>query len=70
MQLLSVISWSFSLELAGLGHTWVALQISSLCDLLVAFPPGYAATIHFQWPGKDFQLLGMQVYPLAERTQC
>lgn len=25
----------------------------------VPFPPGYAATIHFQWPGKPFQLLGM-----------
>ncbi|KAG9051393.1 hypothetical protein FS837_008490 [Tulasnella sp. UAMH 9824] len=25
----------------------------------VPFPAGYAATIHFQWPGKPFQLLGM-----------
>lgn len=25
----------------------------------VPFPVGYAATIHFQWPGKPFQLLGM-----------
>ena len=25
------------------------------------FPPGYAATVHFFWPGKGFQLLGMSV---------
>ncbi|KAG8901225.1 hypothetical protein FRB99_005466 [Tulasnella sp. 403] len=25
----------------------------------VPFPPGYGATIHFEWPGKGFQLLGM-----------
>ncbi|CAE6509147.1 unnamed protein product [Rhizoctonia solani] len=25
----------------------------------VPFPPGYAATVHFHWPGKGFQLLGM-----------
>jgi len=24
----------------------------------VPFPPGYAATIHFEWPGRGFQLLG------------
>lgn len=27
----------------------------------VPFPPGYAATVHFFWPGKGFQLLGMSV---------
>lgn len=25
----------------------------------VPFPPGYGATVHFFWPGKGFQLLGM-----------
>jgi len=28
---------------------------------IVPFPDGYAATVHFFWPGKGFQLLGMQV---------
>ncbi|KAG8725586.1 hypothetical protein FRC09_008443 [Ceratobasidium sp. 395] len=27
--------------------------------LKVPFPPGFAATVHFHWPGKGFQLLGM-----------
>lgn len=27
----------------------------------VPFPAGYAATVHFFWPGKGFQLLGMSV---------
>lgn len=26
--------------------------------LLVPFPDGYGATVHFHWPGKGFQLLG------------
>jgi hypothetical protein len=30
----------------------------------VPFPPGYAATVHFYWPGKGFQLLGMYVFGL------
>ncbi|KAG8932498.1 hypothetical protein FRC02_001021 [Tulasnella sp. 418] len=25
----------------------------------VPFPPGYGATVHFEWPGRGFQLLGM-----------
>jgi len=28
-------------------------------SILVPFPPGYAGTVHFYWPGKGFQLLGM-----------
>ncbi|CAE6422894.1 unnamed protein product [Rhizoctonia solani] len=31
----------------------------SLFEHVVPFPPGYAATVHFHWPGKGFQLLGM-----------
>ena len=27
----------------------------------VPFPDGYAAAVHFFWPGKGFQLLGMYV---------
>lgn len=27
----------------------------------VPFPDGYGATVHFFWPGKGFQLLGMSV---------
>lgn len=30
----------------------------------VPFPEGYGATVHFHWPGKGFQLLGMYV-PLS-----
>ena len=26
------------------------------------FPDGYGATVHFFWPGKGFQLLGMSVF--------
>src|SRR5262245_56946404 len=34
---------------------------SSLSDHVppVPFPEGYGATVHFHWPGKGFQLLGM-----------
>ena len=28
-------------------------------DITVPFPEGYGATVHFFWPGKGFQLLGM-----------
>jgi Protein of unknown function (DUF775) len=28
---------------------------------LVPFPEGYGATVHFYWPDKGFQLLGMSV---------
>lgn len=28
----------------------------------VPFPDGYGATVHFFWPGKGFQLLGMSVF--------
>lgn len=27
--------------------------------ILVPFPDGYGAAVHFFWPGKGFQLLGM-----------
>ena len=26
------------------------------------FPDGYGATVHFFWPGKGFQLLGMSAF--------
>ncbi|KAG8775360.1 hypothetical protein FRB91_011808 [Serendipita sp. 411] len=45
---------TFSLESAE--------TINHLCVFLlgtVPFPPGYAATVHFYWPDKGFQLLGM-----------
>jgi hypothetical protein len=29
--------------------------------IAVPFPDGYGATVHFHWPGKGFQLLGMYV---------
>jgi len=38
---------------AAVGHIVVFLLGT------IPFPPGYAATIHFEWPGKGFQLLGM-----------
>lgn len=31
----------------------------------VPFPEGYGATVHFFWPGKGFQLLGMCVLIFA-----
>lgn len=31
------------------------------CTTSVPFPDGYGATVHFFWPGKGFQLLGMYV---------
>jgi len=37
-------------------------SINHLCVFLlgtVPFPEGYAATVHFHWPGRGFQLLGM-----------
>jgi len=39
-----------------------ASSINHICVFLlgtVPFPSGYAATVHFFWPGKGFQLLGM-----------
>ncbi|KAI0267396.1 DUF775-domain-containing protein [Gloeopeniophorella convolvens] len=39
-----------------------AESINHVCVFLlgtVAFPDGYGATVHFFWPGKGFQLLGM-----------
>ncbi|KAI0711094.1 DUF775-domain-containing protein [Fomitopsis betulina] len=39
-----------------------AETINHLCVFLlgtVPFPDGYGATVHFHWPGKGFQLLGM-----------
>lgn len=39
-----------------------ASAINHVCVFLlgtVPFPDGYAATVHFFWPGKGFQLLGM-----------
>ncbi|TCD64158.1 hypothetical protein EIP91_004471 [Steccherinum ochraceum] len=39
-----------------------AESINHLCVFLlgtVPFPDGYGATVHFFWPGKGFQLLGM-----------
>jgi len=45
---------TFSIPDAGsVGHIVVFLLGN------VPFPPGYAATIHFEWPGRPFQLLGM-----------
>jgi Protein of unknown function (DUF775) len=31
-------------------------------EVQVPFPNGYGATVHFFWPGKGFQLLGMSVF--------
>ncbi|TFY70492.1 hypothetical protein EVG20_g2520 [Dentipellis fragilis] len=45
---------AFELPLAG--------SINHICVFLlgtVPFPEGYGATVHFFWPGKGFQLLGM-----------
>jgi len=39
-----------------------ASTINHICVFLlgtVPFPEGYGATVHFHWPGKGFQLLGM-----------
>jgi len=39
-----------------------ASAINHVCVFLlgtVPFPEGYGATVHFHWPGKGFQLLGM-----------
>ncbi|KIM28437.1 hypothetical protein M408DRAFT_69974 [Serendipita vermifera MAFF 305830] len=48
------------------SHCVFALEsaetINHLCVFMlgtVPFPPGYAATVHFYWPGRGFQLLGM-----------
>ncbi|EMD37125.1 hypothetical protein CERSUDRAFT_115045 [Gelatoporia subvermispora B] len=40
----------------------MASAINHICVFLlgtVPFPDGYGATVHFYWPGKGFQLLGM-----------
>ncbi|KAH9941553.1 DUF775-domain-containing protein [Amylocystis lapponica] len=39
-----------------------ASTINHICVFLlgtVPFPDGYGATVHFHWPGRGFQLLGM-----------
>lgn len=40
-------------------------SFSQHVENLVPFPEGYGATVHFYWPGKGFQLLGMLVFFLA-----
>ena len=37
-------------------------------DIAVPFPDGYGATVHFHWPGKGFQLLGMYVISITSIT--
>ncbi|KIY49702.1 DUF775-domain-containing protein [Fistulina hepatica ATCC 64428] len=49
-----------------------AHSINHICVFLlgtVPFPEGYGATVHFFWPGKGFQLLGMQLYLLRLSNQ-
>lgn len=41
------------LDAASVGHIVVFLLGT------IPFEPGYGATVHFQWPGKEWQLLGM-----------
>lgn len=39
-----------------------ASTINHVCVFLlgtIPFPDGYGAAVHFHWPGKGFQLLGM-----------
>lgn len=46
-------------------------SINHICVFLlgtVPFPPGYGATVHFHWPGKGFQLLGMSMQLIATRV--
>lgn len=45
-----------------------ASTINHICVFLlgtVAFPEGYAGAVHFYWPGRGFQLLGMFDYQLS-----
>lgn len=49
-------------------HAFFELQsagsINHICVFLlgtVPFPDGYGAAVHFHWPEKGFQLLGMSV---------
>jgi Protein of unknown function (DUF775) len=39
--------------------TWHPVARTLTHCFLVPFPDGYGATVHFFWPGKGFQLLGM-----------
>ena len=49
-----------SVFLLGTGdQTLVSGNAMSLMVIAVPFPEGYGATVHFHWPGKGFQLLGM-----------
>lgn len=41
-------------------HLFVTLALSLIPDP-VPFPEGYGATVHFFWPGKGTQVLGMYV---------
>jgi hypothetical protein len=41
-----------------------ATLVNHICVFLlgsIPFPDGYGAGVHFFWPGKGFQLLGMSV---------
>ncbi|KDQ54175.1 hypothetical protein JAAARDRAFT_413789 [Jaapia argillacea MUCL 33604] len=49
----------FELPNAGaINHICVFL-LGTGCFDVVPFPDGYGATVHFYWPGRGFQLLGM-----------
>ena len=46
----------------------LALRYTLMLDVVATepFPEGYGATVHFNWPGKGFQLLGAYVYHVVD----
>ena len=46
----------------GEGPLLYAIVDGFSCCVIVLFPEGYGATVHFLWPGKGSQLLGMYAH--------
>ena len=58
--------------LLGTGASLASTEFGkSLTEqLAVPFPEGYGASVHFFWPGKGFQLLGMYVEDFLHFCRC
>lgn len=54
-----------SFKLMPSAHIRSETLDTDLCAV-VPFPEGFGATVHFYWPGKGSQVLGMYVYPLHQ----
>ena len=58
----TIFASSFSEQVSLTIYIYIIDLFKHQSLVLVPFPDGYGAAVHFFWPGKGFQLLGMQVF--------